>query len=170
MGVVVALAVGGSTYQIVSTMIDERAHPAPGQLVDTGGHRLHLNCSGQGSPTVVLESVLANRSADWDLVQPRSRRRHVSARTTGRGSAGAMLVRDRATRGISPTSSTCSLQHREPLGALRIGGSLVRRALRAYVHRPLPGRGRGHGAGDASHPDQWAYAPAEFRATAQPSP
>jgi pimeloyl-ACP methyl ester carboxylesterase len=27
----------------------------PGQLVDLGGHRLHLSCTGSGTPTVVLE-------------------------------------------------------------------------------------------------------------------
>ena len=26
-----------------------------GQLIDVGGHRLHLNCTGSGSPTVVLQ-------------------------------------------------------------------------------------------------------------------
>ena len=43
----------------------------PGKLVDLGGHRLHLNCSGKGSPTVVVESGLGDFSFDWILVQPR---------------------------------------------------------------------------------------------------
>ena len=30
-----------------------------GQLVDVGGHGLHINCTGLGSPTVVLESGAA---------------------------------------------------------------------------------------------------------------
>jgi pimeloyl-ACP methyl ester carboxylesterase len=44
--------------------------PPPGRLVDIGGRRLHLNCSGQGSPTVVFENGGGAFSIDWALVQP----------------------------------------------------------------------------------------------------
>jgi hypothetical protein len=30
----------------------------PGKLVDLGGHRLHVNCTGKGSPAVVVENGL----------------------------------------------------------------------------------------------------------------
>lgn len=40
---------------------------APGQLIDVGGHRLHLYCTGQGSPTVMIAG--AGFSFDWTLVQ-----------------------------------------------------------------------------------------------------
>jgi pimeloyl-ACP methyl ester carboxylesterase len=43
---------------------------APGQLVDIGGTRLHLNCSGTGSPVVILEAGFPGSSLDWILVQP----------------------------------------------------------------------------------------------------
>jgi pimeloyl-ACP methyl ester carboxylesterase len=42
----------------------------PGRLVDIGGRRLHLNCTGQGSPTVVFENGGGAFSIDWALVQP----------------------------------------------------------------------------------------------------
>ena len=42
-----------------------------GRLVDLGGHRLHVNCSGKGSPTVVVENGLGDFSFDWILVQNR---------------------------------------------------------------------------------------------------
>src|SRR5689334_8946287 len=45
----------------------------PGKLVDVGGWRLHLNCTGHNkgnSPTVVLESGSGDFSFDWSLVQP----------------------------------------------------------------------------------------------------
>ena len=43
--------------------------PAPqGRLVDIGGYRVHLNCIGSGSPTVMI--VGAGFSFDWALVQP----------------------------------------------------------------------------------------------------
>lgn len=48
------------------------AEPKPlGKLVDLGGHRLHVNCTGQGSPTVVVETGLGDFSFDWILVQSR---------------------------------------------------------------------------------------------------
>jgi pimeloyl-ACP methyl ester carboxylesterase len=41
----------------------------PGKLVDLGGHRLHVNCTGKGAPTVVIENGLGDFSFDWVLVQ-----------------------------------------------------------------------------------------------------
>jgi pimeloyl-ACP methyl ester carboxylesterase len=43
-------------------------HSAPGQLIDVGGHRLHLNCAGTGRPTVILESGLGEAGAYWGLI------------------------------------------------------------------------------------------------------
>ena len=46
----------GAIYQAIATEIDQReAFPGPGEMVDVGEHRLHLNCVGQGNPTVVLD-------------------------------------------------------------------------------------------------------------------
>jgi pimeloyl-ACP methyl ester carboxylesterase len=44
--------------------------PPPGRLVDIGGQKIHLNCTGHGSPTVVLESGVGDFSVVWSLVQP----------------------------------------------------------------------------------------------------
>jgi pimeloyl-ACP methyl ester carboxylesterase len=47
---------------------DETKPPQPlGKLVDVGGYRVHLYCTGTGSPTVVI--VGAGYSFDWGLVQ-----------------------------------------------------------------------------------------------------
>jgi pimeloyl-ACP methyl ester carboxylesterase len=43
---------------------------APGRLVDMGGQRLHLNCTGRGSPTVVFENGAGDFSVVWSFVQP----------------------------------------------------------------------------------------------------
>ena len=42
----------------------------PGRLVDVGGYRLHLNCTGTGAPTVVLLNGLGETSPLWARVQP----------------------------------------------------------------------------------------------------
>jgi len=44
--------------------------PLPGRLVDVGGYRLHLYCTGAGAPTVVLASGASAFAIDWALVQP----------------------------------------------------------------------------------------------------
>jgi pimeloyl-ACP methyl ester carboxylesterase len=47
------------------------ADPAPlGQMVDLGGRRLHLNCTGSGSPAVIVENGGGSFSIEWALVQP----------------------------------------------------------------------------------------------------
>jgi pimeloyl-ACP methyl ester carboxylesterase len=47
-----------------------KQYPAPGQLVDVGGYKLHINCTGQGSPTVILEAGQGDYSLTWAYVQP----------------------------------------------------------------------------------------------------
>ncbi len=47
---------------------DRTSAPAPpGRLVDVGGYRVHLNCTGSGSPTVF---IIGGFSFDWARVQP----------------------------------------------------------------------------------------------------
>ena len=55
-------------YQAVSEALDRRRHPPQGKLVDIGGFRLHLNCIGQGTPTVVMDAGGAAPSITWGLV------------------------------------------------------------------------------------------------------
>jgi pimeloyl-ACP methyl ester carboxylesterase len=45
-------------------------YPAPGQMVDIGGYRLHLYCQGEGSPTVVIEAGQGDFGLSWVRVQP----------------------------------------------------------------------------------------------------
>ena len=42
----------------------------PGTLVDIGGQKIHLNCTGSGSPAVLLEGGTGDFSVVWALVQP----------------------------------------------------------------------------------------------------
>ena len=47
-----------------------KAHPAPGQLVDVGGYKMHIYCTGQGSSTVILGGGTLENSLFWAGVQP----------------------------------------------------------------------------------------------------
>jgi pimeloyl-ACP methyl ester carboxylesterase len=45
-------------------------NPPPGQLVDVNGYKMHLYCTGEGSPTVILEAGLNDFYVVWAKVQP----------------------------------------------------------------------------------------------------
>jgi pimeloyl-ACP methyl ester carboxylesterase len=46
-------------------------YPPPGRLIDIGGRKLHLYCTGKGGPTVILMAGGGAFSIDWALVQPK---------------------------------------------------------------------------------------------------
>ena len=63
-----ALAAVGATCESLVAAHDQAAYPAPGRLYEVDGHRLHLDCHGQGGPTVVLANGLGEISASWARV------------------------------------------------------------------------------------------------------
>jgi pimeloyl-ACP methyl ester carboxylesterase len=85
---VMALAAVGGSYQTARGALDKDAR-MPGQLIDVGGHSLHLNCRGSGSPTVILEPGAGGTASDLAWITP------AVARDT------RVCVYDRAGRGWS---------------------------------------------------------------------
>lgn len=73
LGRIVALIIGlllvGYIYETIAAAADEKTYPPPGQLVDVGGYRLHIQCIGTGSPTVVIDAGLGDWSTTWGIVQ-----------------------------------------------------------------------------------------------------
>jgi pimeloyl-ACP methyl ester carboxylesterase len=69
-GLVVLLAIIGAIYQLVESSNDLRTHSPPGVLVEMHGYKMHLDCVGDGSPTVILESGLNDSWLSWYKVQP----------------------------------------------------------------------------------------------------
>ncbi len=45
-------------------------YPAPGQMVEVDGRQLHINCTGTGSPTIVLDAGQGGWSTDWANLMP----------------------------------------------------------------------------------------------------
>ena len=68
--VILILALVTLTAGAVAKANLAKQYPAPGQLVDVGGYKMHINCIGQGSPTVILEAGLGDYSLKWAHVQP----------------------------------------------------------------------------------------------------
>jgi pimeloyl-ACP methyl ester carboxylesterase len=68
--VIAALAVTsvGGIVESVALTRDSGRYPMPGASYDVGGHRLHLTCTGTGSPTVVLENGLNEISPLWNAI------------------------------------------------------------------------------------------------------
>lgn len=64
------LALIGVGYQILGMVQDRKQYPPPGQLIDVGGYKLHLYCTGEGSPTVILDAMGPGWSIYWAQVQP----------------------------------------------------------------------------------------------------
>jgi pimeloyl-ACP methyl ester carboxylesterase len=112
-----ALASAGGGYETVQKSALAAAAPAQGKLIDVGGHRLYLNCTGTGGPTVVLEPGAGGTSTDLELISS------AVARDT------RVCVYDRAGRGWSdPTDG--------PQDATRIASDLHTLLDRANVPGP----------------------------------
>jgi pimeloyl-ACP methyl ester carboxylesterase len=60
----------GYIFESVAEAADAKAYPPPGEMVDVGGYRLHINCTGTGSPTVIIDAGLGDWSTGWGFVQP----------------------------------------------------------------------------------------------------
>ena len=164
----VALALLGATYQAIATQIDERTYPPPGKLVEVGGNLMHINCMGEGGPTVIFESGLGNMSADWANIQPQV------AKTT------RACAYDRAGTGWSEPGPT----PRDPKQISRELHTLLNKAgidgpyvlvgqsfgglyVRMYADR-YPEEVAGMVLVDSSHPDMWSRMPPEVVATLKP--
>jgi pimeloyl-ACP methyl ester carboxylesterase len=71
LGLLVVLGLVGAIYESVAEAADMRAYPPPGRMIDVGGYRLHINCTGTGSPTVVIDAGWGDSSGAWSSwVQP----------------------------------------------------------------------------------------------------
>ena len=146
--------------------------PPSDQLIDVGGYRLHLKCSGSGSPTVILEAGQGGGSDDWDEVMP-----EVAKHTR-------VCAYDRAGRGTSdPAPRKLRRFNSHTYIELRTGQEVVRdlRTLLAKAGEAGPNVIAAHSLGglyailythqypneivglvfvDISHPDQTARAAA----------
>ena len=68
--IVALLLAAGYAYQRQTTAADFKQFPAPGQRVDVGGYSLRINCTGEGSPTVVVDAGNGDFSVGWSGIQP----------------------------------------------------------------------------------------------------
>jgi pimeloyl-ACP methyl ester carboxylesterase len=157
------LATLGAIYQVLATKSDQQKYPAPGQIVDIGGYRLHIYCMGEnqdGSPTVLLEQGAGGITAAWVRMLPEI------AKVT------RVCAYDRAGMGWSDASSEPrdaehiatelhSLLHNAgvPGPYVLVGWSFGGLYVREYRGQ-YPEEVSGMVLLDSSHPDQWTSTPA----------
>jgi pimeloyl-ACP methyl ester carboxylesterase len=67
---VLVMGIIGTVYQTAATEADQRNFPPPGNLIDVGGFKMHIQCEGAGSPTVILEAMAGGTSTYWGWIQP----------------------------------------------------------------------------------------------------
>ncbi|MBN8595408.1 MAG: alpha/beta hydrolase [Anaerolineae bacterium] len=164
-GFVTLLAIG-LIYQSQAAARDEESYPPSGRMVDVGGYALHIQCEGDGSPTIVVESGSGTWSLMWADLLPRMTER---SRT---------CVYDRAGYGWSESSG-------EPHTAINSADDLRAVLTSAQITPPYVLVGHSYGGwvvrvfqdrypdevvgvvlAEASHPEQWVRLPASFIAGA----
>jgi len=60
----------GFAYNALSIRHYRQLAGVPGKLYDVGGYAMHLYCTGEGSPTIVLSAGLGDDFTGWARVQP----------------------------------------------------------------------------------------------------
>ena len=66
---VTAAIAGSSSFNAIALHHFWASHPPAGQFVQVNGHKMHINCTGSGSPTIILDAQLGNDSTTWGEIQ-----------------------------------------------------------------------------------------------------
>ncbi len=68
----IAIGTAGYAYEKISSYLDSKTYRPPGELIDVGDYKLHIQIKGEayvGVPTVIIETGIFDCSHSWQLVQ-----------------------------------------------------------------------------------------------------
>ena len=153
------LSITGIVYQTAAAEADRRNFPPPGNLIDVGGFKMHIYCAGEGSPTVILETLSGGTSSYWGWVQPdvaQGTRVCVYDRA-GRGWSEAdpePMTLERTVRNLHTLLTNARIDGPYVLVGHSIGGIYVRQFAAEY-----PEEVAGMVLVDAAHPEQFERYP-----------
>lgn len=69
-GLVLLLLIAvGVVFQLASTVSDRQNYQPLGDILQVNDHTMHLHCTGEGSPTIILEAGGISFSLEWYWVQ-----------------------------------------------------------------------------------------------------
>ena len=160
---IVCLAITGALYEMIGSWRDTRRFPERGHLVQVGSIRMNIDCSGRGSPTVILESGSGGPSVDWLMVQPEVSKfaRVCSYDRAGYGWSDSG-PEPRSTLQIAHELKQLLRASRERGPYVLVGHSMGGYDIRAYTSQ-YPDDVVGMVFVDASHEDQDLRAPESIR-------
>src|SRR5438876_7275525 len=150
----IAAALVGMSYQVISVKRDRRHYPMPGSLVDIGGYRLHINCNGHGSPTVILDSGLGDNFYSWRKIQPQiASLTHVCSYDRGGLGYSDRSPLPRTSQIFAEELSKLLANARIPPPYILVGHSLGGANIRVFAAK-YPSSVAGMVLVDSVHPDQ----------------
>jgi len=163
LAVVLFAPLGGVVYQWLASAIDARRYPPPGQRVDVGGYRLHLQTVGSGLPTVVLDAGLSDCSVNWCRILPEVAKftRVCAYDRAGLGWSDAG-PRPRSSEQIVRELHTLLTQAGIPGPYVLVGHSFGGYNVRLFAQE-YPGAVAGLVLLDSAHEDQAARMPASLK-------
>jgi len=144
------------TGQILNATVNHV--PPPGKMVDVGGHKLHINCTGLKSdrPTIILEAGMGNAAAEFYWYQEAlEKTEHVCS--YDRAGAGWSELSNVAADSENISSQLHSLLNKSNIKPPYVFASHSAGALhsRLYSHK-YPDEIVGMVFIDGSHPEQYA--------------
>jgi pimeloyl-ACP methyl ester carboxylesterase len=113
----------------------QKTYPPLGRLVDIGGRKLHILCSGKGSPTIILVAGAGAFAIDWNLVQSRiaSTTRVCSFDRAGLGWSDSGYAEETVEETISDLHKLLQISGEKPPYIL-VGASIGGIFIQAYQH------------------------------------
>lgn len=160
--VLVGLVVVGASYQQIGQALDRRAVHPPGRHVTVDDISMHLHCTGEGEPTVVLEAGAFGFAQAWAWIQPKvaERTRVCSYDRAGLGWSDDATSHD----GVASAERLRALLRNagEPGPYVLVGHSLGGALIRIFAAHD-PDEVVALGFVEPSHPDQLERLPPEAR-------
>ena len=160
---VLFVVAAGFLYENISEARDRRFNSMPGKLVDVGGLKMHIHCTGGGSPPVILESGLGDSYVSWHKVQPEIAKfaRVCSYDRAGLGYSDA-TAEPRTSKVIAAQLHALLQAAQVPPPYILVGHSMGGYDVRLYASL-YRSEVVGMVLVDASHPDQENRFPAELK-------